>query len=390
MATESTLRAGFGTATINPPLPVLLAGFGDRTLPATEIHDDLLVRALVLDTRPATSTGGGTALCLLVCDLIGMSPSFATPVRRAVATALGVPMGAVLTASTHTHSGPSCLEGSAAIGWPTPEGYREHLIAGCLAAAHDAVTAAVPAHLAYRRASLPDGLSVNRRSLPYAPWLALLDVLATDGQRLGVLSNLAVHPVALGPECRAVSADWVAPFRAEVERSLGGTAIMLSGALGDINPRHVHRQENTCDADGFAEADELGLELAQAVTGEVPRAIALGGDLRVLRDEEFSAEVGSTLLAALSGATEMSVDLLEWSLGGASLVSLPGEAFHAFGRALEASRSEPLLLAGLAPAWLGYLPTPFTEGYEEQMSMGEPFVRALRAALLGRERHADT
>ena len=41
------------------------------------------------------------------------------------------------------------------------------------------------------------------------------------------------------------------------------------------------------------------------------------------------------------------------------------------------------LIAGLAAVWLGYLPVPFGEGYEESMSYGEPFVAALLSALTG-------
>ncbi|HEY1826858.1 MAG TPA: hypothetical protein VGF87_02500 [Acidimicrobiales bacterium] len=378
------MRAGFGTAPITPELPVMLAGFGDRHVATTEVHDPLEVRALYFDNQdhgvpvPGASPSG---VCLLVCDLIGMSTSFSDPIRTAVAQDLGLPKAAVLTSSTHTHSGPSCIAGSEAIGWPTPPGYREILEEGCRTAARLAHASAVPATLSYRRAPLPDGLSVNRRGLPYAPWLALLEVRAVDGSRLGLLANLAVHPVALGPECFAVSSDWVGPFRTALESALGGHAIMLSGALGDVNPRHVHRQENECAGDGFDEAATLGRELAEAVVDEVPAATPLDEVIEVVRAEVFEAPIGGTMLSNLSRASTMSVDLVEWALGGARLVSLPGEAFHAFGRAIEASRHAPLLLAGLAPAWLGYLPMPFGEGYEEQMSPGESFVAALVAAL---------
>ena len=40
-----------------------------------------------------------------------------------------------------------------------------------------------------------------------------------------------------------------------------------------------------------------------------------------------------------------------------------------------------LLLAGLAPEWHGYLPSPFTEGYEESMSYGPEAVAAIAHAL---------
>jgi hypothetical protein len=340
------------------------------------VHDELEVRALYL-----ADSNGAAAVCLVVCDLIGMSPSFALPVRQSVGLDLGLPLSAVLTASTHTHSGPSCIAGSEAVGWPTPPGYADVLVASCRVAASQARQAAQPASLAYRRAPLPEGLSVNRRGLPYSPWLALLDIRSDRGERIGVLANLAVHPVALGPECLAVSADWVGPFRVGVEAELGGSALMLSGALGDVNPRHVHRQNNRCADDGFAEAHELGLELADAVAAEVGAAEPLDGAIEVLRCERLDLPVGDTLLTQLQRSSTTSVELIEWSLAGARVVSVPGEAFHAFGKAIEASRQEPVLLAGLAPVWLGYLPVPFGEGYEETMSYGEPFVTALLRAL---------
>jgi hypothetical protein len=365
---------------ITPELPVMLAGFGDRTEPAQEVHDDLEVRVLYLGDEDGTPR-----LCLLVCDLLGLSPAYANPARQAVAGDLGLPRPAVLSASTHTHSGPSCIAGSEAVGWPIPPGYRDVLVAGCRAAAAQAHLRAEPAALAFRRADLPDGLSVNRRGLPYRPWLALLDVRRRGGDRhgtrIGALANLAIHPVALGPECRAVSADWVRPFRTHLEARLGGRAIMLSGALGDVNPRHVHRQLNQCGADGFAEADELGRELAEVVAGEIGAAEALDGPVEVCRAEQLSVPVGATMLARLAETDQLMVELVEWSLGSARLVSMPGEAFHAFGRAVEDSRPGPVLIAGLAPVWLGYLPVPFREGYEESMSYGELFVTALRAAI---------
>ncbi len=387
-ATRSGLVAGFGSAVITPELPVMLAGFGDRTEPATEVHDDLEVRALYLGDDDGTPR-----LCLLVCDLLGLSPAYATPPRVAVAGDLELPRAAVLTAATHTHSGPSCIAGSEAIGWPIPAGYREILVAACRAAAAQARVRAEPAALAFRRAELPAGLSINRRELPYRPWLALLEVrrrgapaetpgrVAETSGPIGVLANLAIHPVALGPECRAVSADWVRSFRAALETGGAGRAVMLSGALGDVNPRHVHRQGNDCRVDGFAEADELGRELAEVVTGELPNAHALDGPVEVLRTEELSLPVGGTMLAGLARADRLPVELVEWSLGGARLVSVPGEAFHAFGRAVEDARPGPVLIAGLAPVWYGYLPVPFRDGYEESMSYGEPFVRALLAAV---------
>ena len=75
-----TVRIGFGHGIITPPLPVQLAGFGDRHDPATSVHDDLEARAVYV-------AGDGVALCLVVCDLLGMSASYANPIRDAVGAA---------------------------------------------------------------------------------------------------------------------------------------------------------------------------------------------------------------------------------------------------------------------------------------------------------------
>ena len=378
------LRAGFGTALITPPTPVRLAGFAEIQ-DATEVHDDLTARAVLLESDRGT-------VCLVVCDLMGMSPEFANPARTAVATALAIDESAVLLASTHTHAAPSTMAGTDALGWHVPEGYGATVAGGCAAAASAARGAAADAELRYGRWSLPDGLSINRRGYPYDPWFSLLDVVRKGSdERLGTLANLAIHPVALGPECLAVSADWVHPFRQALHDRAGGTAVLLSGALGDVNPRHVHRQGNDCRRDGFEEADELGREVAEVVDGALASTERLADDgVRVIADRNLEVPIGGTSLARGRRGDTMRVELVEWGIGPIRLVSIPGEAFQAFGRQVASARRDQVLLAGLSPLWQGYFPEPYVEGgYEERTSYGPAAVRAVLDALLDVPAEAD-
>ncbi len=371
------VSVGFGAAVITPPTPVQLAGFIEDQ-PATEVHDDLEVRAMVVRTE------GGT-VCLLVCDLLGMSRGFASPIREAVASALGLGRAAVLTSCIHTHAGPSTLGGSQRLGWVTPEGYRELLVERCVDAAREAAATAAPASLRTGRWPLPDGLSINRRGLPYQPTFALLDVIGADGARLGTLANIAVHPVALGPECLAVSSDWVGPFRSALTARAGGTTMLLSGALGDVNPHHVHRQGNDCRGDGFAEAAQLGNDIAEVVDGVLAETEPIDVDrASVSRERTVEVTLGSTMLTGGREGRTVALELVEWSIGPVRLVSVPGEAFHALGRAIEdrgAEEGAHVLVAGLTPEWHGYLPSPFGDGYEEGMSYGRQAVATLTHAL---------
>lgn len=158
---------------------------------------------------------------------------------------------------------------------------------------------------------------------------------------------------------------------------------MLQGAQGDVNPHHVHRQNNDCAGDLFAEADELGAALAEVVDGALASTEQVPADgPSIERWHTFDAPVDrSTQLGAAARHDTVPVELVEWALGPVRLVSIPGEGFHELGRRIDERAGGRVLLAGLAPILQGYLPVPFTEGYEESVSYGRDFVAAVAAAL---------
>ena len=373
------MKAGFGVATITPALPVYMAGFGARDKPADSIRDDLEARAVVL------SQGPGDDFCLVVCDLLGMTPGFSGPIRAAIAEKLGTSTDHVLVACTHTHHGPSVMAGTDALGWPIPEGYHDVLQAGCVAAAEHARDAATDAQLRYGRFALPAGVSFNRRGYPYDdPEFTVLDVVRPDGHRIGVLANIAVHPVALGPHNYAISTDWVGPFRLELERLAGGLAIELTGALGDINPvpRPGDKPVNTYEPWATdAETDQIGHAIAAAVAEALDDCTPLATDMHVMRAETHDIPLGESGLAALAQTDSMPVDFVEWRVGDVRVVSMPGEAFFALGREIEDARNKRTILAGICPSWHGYLPVPWGDGYEEGVSFGKEFVDTVRDVL---------
>ncbi len=364
------MRAGFGTADITPEPPVFLAGFGARNKAAEEIAEPLEARAIYLDD-------GRTKLCLIVCDLLGMSHDISRPIREHVASALALGMDNVMIACTHTHHAPSAMAGTEALGWPTPKGFIALVRDGCVEAAEHARDNATDAALSFARFALPDGFAFNRRGGSYEE--PTLSVLRADPG--GIVANIGIHPVLLGPESYAVSTDWVASLRTELECEAGGTAIELTGALGDINPLPPQGESGYEPWATLEQTVDFGKRLGQAVIARLGDLQPLDGELRIVRHETIEAPVGGTGLAALVGESSMPVEFLEWAIGDVRLVSLPGEAFHALGREVSAGRNDRVLLAGLAP-WHGYLPVPWGEGYEEGVSFGPDFVDAIRTKLL--------
>ena len=367
---------GFGCAPITPDLPVVLAGFGARKGEVHEVRDELEAHAVVVRS-------GSRTLCLLVLDLLLIGADHADPVRAAVGAALGASPDDVLTSCTHTHSGPAADTNLKRIGWPAPTGYVDRLVDGCVRAALAAAAAAEPARLGFARGALPADLSMNRRGLPYEPSYAVLDVRREDGSRIGSVAGVGIHPVALGITCRAVSGDWVTSYRRSATAATGAPAVLLQGALGDVNPtRDPHTDP---DASGNWEtARVLGTEVADAVLGLVAHAVDVPSTLELVSRRVQMLRAGFTVPALIGGVAgrRVPIELHEWSLGGVRLVSVPGEPFHAMGRAIERARDDRALIAGLAPTYAGYLPEPFRKGYEEKMSYGRRFVARLMDLLL--------
>jgi hypothetical protein len=363
------MRAGFATAAITPQLPVYLAGYGDRRDPATTVHEDLEARVLVIETN-------GAHCCLITCDLLAMSRDFSDPIRAAVAEVIGADSDHVITACTHVHAGPSTLTGTDAIGWPVPPGYRRYLVERIQRAAHEAVDRLTPAIPLFARVDLPSHAAVNRRNHPLTPSAA---VLLLDPAV--IVANFGIHPTVTGPTNLTVATDWVGPFRRAVETRAGIPAMFLQGCQGDVNPSATSWEDGSPSSWGPV-VDSYAGSLAQCVADAAATATGIDVTTFTARRRTLDVPVGDTLLAALAGGSATrAIDVLTWTLGELALITVPGEGFHGVEAELRAHHAEPLLLAGLAPDWHGYFPVPYTDGYEEGLSLGPDAVAQLVDAL---------
>jgi hypothetical protein len=222
----SALRAGYGEATITPPLGTDLTGFGfylDRK--AEIVLDDLKVRALFLDDRK-------TRLLIISCDLIGLSVARSDRLRRRVAAALGLPEQNILLSCTHTHSGPA-TESFPGLG-RVDRNYLRRLPEAVAEASRAAAASAEEAEFGFDvEAVEPIGFNRRRKNfIEIDPWLKV-GVVRQKDRRLFLL-NYACHAVTLGPS-KEVSADFPGALGRELE-SGGDRCLFLQGFCGDIDP----------------------------------------------------------------------------------------------------------------------------------------------------------
>lgn len=385
-----SLRAGFGRAEITPKLGCRLMGYSNRTHGATAIHDGLLARALVL-------SDADTTCAIVACELRCVNEETTAEVRQAVARRVGIPGANVLLCATHTHSGPHDRD---AENWQRP-----------LA---EIVTDAVEmAYAGLREARLGGGFgmlygySINRRWLdrPIDPAVGVVRIDDMDDHPLGVLCTFGCHPVVLGYDNYAISADWPGHACRVVEQTLGAGAMcmFLLGGAGDVNPvvAGVRRQlrsgrpvvsigeisayygragdsasYNIGDRRGgaFDEVAELGTAFAQEVL-HVQRGIRPSDRGGPLWSQQFWIDASSAgdgiKLEDASVSVTYEVQVL--GIGNVMVVGQPGEIFaetavrlrtYLRGRGVQT----PLII-GHANGWRSYLPeaSAFPEGGYEVM-----------------------
>jgi len=258
-------RAGAATSNITPHLGCDIVG-GFLPFPATNIHDQLHARCLVLDD-------GRTKLALVVCDLLGIDRSVSLEARKLIQQGVQIPPEHVLICAVHTHSAGSAL-GKTRFKFPQGADDYQQFVARRIA---DGVKCAVnvlrPAQAAFVTAEAPEHV-FNRRWFmkpgtvppnpfggtdrvkmnppagspdlvepagPTDPTVSILALREPGGRPIAVFAAYSLHYVGgVGPG--DISADYFGMFCRHLERLLGAehqeppfVAMMANGTSGDIN-----------------------------------------------------------------------------------------------------------------------------------------------------------
>ena len=406
----TTLLAGGATADITPDTGVPMGGYSARQGTATGVHDQLLARTIMF-------SDGSADLVISVCDLVGVGDEIVRRARQLAQSELGIPAGSVLIAATHTHSGP--LDVNAAELTP----YAEQVAQGILASIREAAGSRQPVTLKAGTVEVTT-ISQNRRD-PDGPIETVATIVvatpAGGGRPVATLVNYACHSTVLEHDNMEFSPDFPGAMARFLEREIGGTAVYLQGAAGNINPVWMRHD--------FTEVERVGGILGSAATRVVHELQPLGAgqwciNLSWSEDVEKPA-AGTLLTAAPLAATQVTVDLqrrpgrtqadleqeisqveaersaaagdqdrhheltarrnqlrVEWAVAGrlaelppraevvpieiqamrisdeCALVSLPGEFFVETGNAIRAAAGLPhVLIAGYANGMIGYVPT---------------------------------
>jgi hypothetical protein len=244
-ADKNNLRAGAAKIDITPASDAALqmSGYANRKEGFKSIHDDLNVRAIVVDD-------GSTQAAIVSCEIIGLSYAFWEKMTERITRETGIARDNILLASVHTHAAPSTGVYDRGQMPPNQADYVARLEDAVLESVRVAKSRLQPARVGFgtgtakvntnRRAqngeggwmlgNNPDGVSDKT--------VAVLKFETPAGEPFAIFSNYGVHGTVLGPGNLQISSDLPGATSRYVERHYGGRVISpwTSGTAGDQDP----------------------------------------------------------------------------------------------------------------------------------------------------------
>ena len=422
-AGRGRLHAGAATYNVTPSLGCSLAG-AMRNRIADEVHDELLVRSLVLDNT-------NTRLALAVVDSCAVPREVIDRAKRLITQHTQIPPDHVLVAATHTHSAPPAAHLFQSEPDPAYQGWLSVWIA-------DAVRLAInrlqPARIGWglgreerlvfnrrffmRPGAIPpdpfggttDQVQMNpprassdilRAAGPTDPEVGILAVESLDGRPISVLGSYALHFV--GPrDSTHITADYFGEWANAVMRIAGVkpskrfppfVPILANACSGNINNinflkasvRHppyaqMRRYADilaaesyrawrsldyhaSVDLDASVEHLELGVRLPTAADVAQARKILAGAPNEGNYRDRAQIYARETLIMSKTFAPTVKTFVQTMRIGDLGIATFPGEAFVELG--LEIKKKSPFktqFLVELANDYRGYIPT--VEGHK--------------------------
>jgi hypothetical protein len=381
---------------ITPKPGAELSGFAARVQPSTGVLDPLFARTLYL-------VQGDQKLLWIHCDLIGFERAIVDDFRRWARENLGLCEGEVMLSATHTHAGACTIHLQEAGEYDAA--YVDFLQQRLREGAQAALGQTSRVEMVVVEGTL--ALAVDRRGTASAHVdrrVGALGFRLTDGRFAAVIVNYPIHPVALGPTNRSISADIPGVAAVALARELPGNPVVLvtNGACGNLNPP----AENV----PFAQVQTWGEQISAAVAPLLRNAVAVtasglrlsnrlvslpldtldkeGIDTfarRAFQDSQSVAQWGekyqrvvehwrTTLTARVTTGnanTHSCAELFAVCLGNVILLGANAEVFSEFTDWLRRYSNKTIYLIGYANGDLGYLPTraAYDEGgYEVEVA----------------------
>ncbi len=351
-AAEGSLSAGAARVELEPPLPVVIAGYPPQRPEATRILYPLRARALVLEIDRLK-------LGLVSIDLLTMPESLVADIRSAVEE-LG--LSALWVSATHSHSSEGGYDRGLLAQLAGTGRYRAEVRATVVAAAaralRQAAAALAPATLETGERAFPE--MVAPRSEGMAPD-GRLTRLAFRAQASPIAQVIifAAHPTLLPRQLDALSPDFPGLFSSQQEGAGAGITLFLQGGVGNAAAAAIGDNQWKAPSEF---ADALASAVRQVALSPASSPRFAFSRVSVSLPPADASRVAPRWLQGLASnfvcaASPPRVEISALQLGPVRLLFLPGEPTALAAKRLEEESGAHRAVA-LTNGYVGYLDDP--------------------------------
>jgi hypothetical protein len=375
---EGPLQAGAAKVALQPPFPVVVAGYPPPRPEASQADPALHARAVVLQA-------GEARVGLVSLDLLLVTGPMVAQIRER-ASDLG--LRGVLVFATHTHSSFGGYDARVVSQLVGTGRYRPATVDAAVSAASDALHQAAAAltdvTLEVGRAAEP-GFVLSRTGGETPDGGLTRVVLRGASSPVAELLLFAAHPTLVPRQREAVDPDYPGRLSA-LREAQGGVVLVLQGAVGNASVA-FNEGQGMERAAAFAQALSGLVERASPTASAGPTRLALARVEVALPRPDASRLVPSLTRAAgdnfLCHSAARVAEVSALVLGPLELLTLPGEPTTGAGHMLTASTGATGVLA-LSGDYLGYMETPELvaqqAGESQRQYYGPTLLKRLEAA----------
>ncbi len=258
MTESNKCRVGVAQVDITPPLGSDLDGYFHKRL-AKEIKSRLYTKAMVIE-------GGGKCIALVSSDVCWTPEQIVNEAKRKIEEACGIPPGAVIISSTHTHTSP-VLDTVEGLPYSADPKYVKEFTDNLVKAVTEAFNSMFEADIYYGKTDA-EGFSISKLcrlkngrdvydirpmdggkdgrigfSAPLDTSVQVLCVKDTEKKTRAFAVNFACHPNS-GPE--VIWAEWPGDIAKTIAAVYGPDVpcLFLQGTAGDVDcmPKLPHER----------------------------------------------------------------------------------------------------------------------------------------------------
>lgn len=390
------MNIGVSQIDITPPVGIDLCGFAKRIQPSVGILDPLAARGLYLEQN-------SERLLWIHADLLGFERELVLEFRQWARQRWNLEERQVLVSATHTHSGPATIHLQEAGKYDAR--YMATLYSRLQNAAEAAMSRTEPCNVVMIEGRCTLAIDRRKKATPHTdPRVGGIGFQRSNGEYIAVITNYAMHAVAMGPSNRMISADIPGRTAAKLTAALPGKPIALitNGACGNLNPPYENITFEQLDAWGGEVADAVidlfksARPIPEPRLRTVSQVVPLPLDAlsiqeieayaaHIVHDEKSLAEWGDRfrnavntwkqdmIAAVRSGKARDTRDaeLFAICLGDLTLLGMNAEVFSRVTDDVRQTTGRNLYVVGYANGDMGYIPTKaaYDEGgYEVEIA----------------------